>query len=342
MGTTLDNGIYLPDEGERNCYEGLAGNWVALDNHLGSTNIHVTINDKQAWDGHIADTTIHVTSADKQSWNGHVADTTIHVTSADKQSWNGHVADLVKHVTAEDKSKWDAVTSKANDSDVVHKSGNETISGVKTFSDNISTKKIISNVAQLQINARSNADSVAVIAGADASEGGGIWLYGKNSVNKSHVAIQVYDTDASTYHAARLNMDGSLTPTVSNNGLGSSSFKWKSFNGLNPSALGMPDLSNGVDISSYITVVANANKESLYTPPANGWISVRLSRTSGSFAILLIQGGMVSAGRDTTSESGVKTADAMLPVVGGVQVSINSSLADSVVSAYFYPCQGNV
>ena len=55
MGTTLDNGIYLPDEGERNCYDGLAGNWVALDNHLGSTDIHVTINDKQAWDGHVAD-----------------------------------------------------------------------------------------------------------------------------------------------------------------------------------------------------------------------------------------------------------------------------------------------
>ena len=51
MGTTLDHGIYLPDEGERNCYDGLAGNWVALDNHLGSTDIHVTINDKQAWNG---------------------------------------------------------------------------------------------------------------------------------------------------------------------------------------------------------------------------------------------------------------------------------------------------
>ena len=31
MGQTLTNGIYLPAEGERNCYDGLEGNWRALD-----------------------------------------------------------------------------------------------------------------------------------------------------------------------------------------------------------------------------------------------------------------------------------------------------------------------
>lgn len=101
-------------------------------------------------------------------------------------------------------------------------------------------------------------------------------------------------------------------------------------------------MSNGIDISGYITVVANANKESLYTPPANGWISVRLTKTSGQLGVLLIQGNMASGGTRVDVESGVATANAMLPVVGGVQVSINSALADGVVSAYFYPCQGNV
>ena len=32
MGGTLDNGIYLPDQGERNCYNGLKNNWDTLDN----------------------------------------------------------------------------------------------------------------------------------------------------------------------------------------------------------------------------------------------------------------------------------------------------------------------
>ena len=124
MGTTLDHGIYLPDEGERNCYDGLAGNWVALDNHLGSTNIHVTINDKQAWNGHVADSVKHVTAEDKAKWNG----------KADASALTAHTGNTTIHVTAEDKNKWDAVTSKADDSDVVHKSRDETISGNKTFS----------------------------------------------------------------------------------------------------------------------------------------------------------------------------------------------------------------
>ena len=123
--------------------------------------------------------------------------------------------------------------------------------------------------------------------------------------------------------------------------LGTSTDKWDKINGLNPSSLSLPDLSNGIDISSYITV-NGGNKESLYTPPANGWISVILTRTSGSVAVLLKQGNIASSGHKVEQESGIGSCNATLPVVGGVQVSINSALADSIVSAYFYPCQGNV
>ena len=186
MGQTLTNGIYLPNEGERNCYSGLAANWNTVDTlkgnyslhainvdihvtaaekeawdgkadasaltaHTGDTTIHVTAEDKQAWNGkadasaltaHTGNTTIHVTAEDKEAWNSkadasaltaHTGDTTIHVTAEDKQAWDGHVADTVKHVTAEDKAKWDAVTSKADDSAVVHKSGDESVIGSKRF-----------------------------------------------------------------------------------------------------------------------------------------------------------------------------------------------------------------
>ena len=230
-----------------------------------------------------------------------------------------------------------ALVDLAQDSDVVHKSGNETVGGVKTFSDNISAKKIISNAAQLQINAMSSANSVAVIAGANASEGGGMWLYGKDSVNKSHVAIQVYDTDASTYHAVRLNMDGSLTPTVSNNGLGSSLFKWKSFNGLNPSSLGMPDLDNGIDISSYITIGDTDNN--YYTPPANGWIWIKaigngLAITQGDFGI--------NANYVAHSGTGEKWVEANLLVTKDIQATIRCRSITGIVGAKFYPCLGNV
>ena len=40
MGQTLTHGIYLPDEGERNCYDGLAGNWQLLDGAVGTVAEH--------------------------------------------------------------------------------------------------------------------------------------------------------------------------------------------------------------------------------------------------------------------------------------------------------------
>ena len=61
MGEVLNNGVYLPDRGERNAYDGLKGNWNTLDSIAGKV---------PGYDAHISDTDIHVTAADKQTWNG--------------------------------------------------------------------------------------------------------------------------------------------------------------------------------------------------------------------------------------------------------------------------------
>lgn len=57
MGQTLDNGIYLPSKGERNCYDGLASNWTTLDSvvggyraHVANENIHITSEERSKWD----------------------------------------------------------------------------------------------------------------------------------------------------------------------------------------------------------------------------------------------------------------------------------------------------
>lgn len=42
MGQTLTHGVYLPDEGERNCYAGLAANWNILDGAVGTVAEHTT------------------------------------------------------------------------------------------------------------------------------------------------------------------------------------------------------------------------------------------------------------------------------------------------------------
>jgi hypothetical protein len=42
MGQALTHGVYLPDEGERNCYSGLAANWQILDSSVGTIAEHTT------------------------------------------------------------------------------------------------------------------------------------------------------------------------------------------------------------------------------------------------------------------------------------------------------------
>lgn len=123
MGQTLTNGIFLPNEGERKCYTGLAGNWRAIDGYIGDYNVHV------------ADVVIHVSQADRDKWDA--VDN-----KADASALTAHTGNTTIHVTAEDKNKWDAVTSKANDADVVHKAGAETIAGPKTFSDTVTVPSI--------------------------------------------------------------------------------------------------------------------------------------------------------------------------------------------------------
>lgn len=59
------------------------------------------------------------------------------ITSAKVTSYDNHIADTDIHVTTADKNRWNTVTSKADDSDVVHKSGNETISGDKVFNNRL-------------------------------------------------------------------------------------------------------------------------------------------------------------------------------------------------------------
>lgn len=123
MGQTLTNGIFLPNEGERNCYTGLEGNWRAIDGYIGDYNVHV------------ANVVIHVSQADRDKWDAVTG-------KADASALTAHTGNTTIHVTAEDKTKWDAVTGKADDADAVHKSGAETIAGPKTFSDTVTVPSI--------------------------------------------------------------------------------------------------------------------------------------------------------------------------------------------------------
>jgi hypothetical protein len=108
-------------------------------------------------------------------------------------------------------------------------------------------------------------------------------------------------------------------------------------NGLNPSSLGMPDLNNGIDISSYITIGDTDNN--YYTPPANGWIWIRLIGNGAS-----IHQGDFGSNANYVANSGTseKWVETCLLVTKDIQATIRCRNITGIIGAKFYPCLGNV
>ena len=133
-----------------------------------------------SYDSHIADTDIHVTTADKTKWNNGVSqsyvlryssssvtdnstiafstlDNTDNIKSGDKViDMDGKIFSVVSVDTANQTvTVGSALIDLALDANVVHTSGDETVAGVKTFSDNpvIGSNNVNITVSNRQITA---------------------------------------------------------------------------------------------------------------------------------------------------------------------------------------------
>ena len=474
MGQTLENGVYLPSEGERNCYAGLKTNWEILDQKVADVTAL-----QQAVAG-----ALHrqiVASLPTTDIDPNTIYMILSGTSATENVYNEFMyvnnaweligtsaTDLTNYYT---KAEVDGkLLLKANDSDVVHKSGDETVGGIKNFTNDTyitslnftnevaspsssasSTMPIINTITYTsgdtsvvaRLNFRVTADGIKSLyphennqyalglTSRKWSEVHGVtYYYGSSDVEFSQKFVTTdtaqnvtanknfkglittlpdsplwtFNTNttaditslASTCIHIESRAAGSLTdlsggawyiaqigtgcfffrqntgtdirfkhfPTnvvskicvMSNDNkfisdlvpdttnaykLGDSNFKWSAINGLEPSSLGMPDLSNGIDISSYITQGTGHNE---YTPPANGYVSIILKSTSAT-AIFLYQGDFGRSSYSSTSlpnETDVCCINS-IPVVSGTKVTIDIKGSNSyIVSAKFFPCQGNV
>lgn len=307
MGQTLTNGIYLPDEGEVRCYDGLASNWTTLDSVVGG------------YRAHAADLTIHVTAADKAAWNG----------KADASALTAHTGNTTIHVTAEDKSKWDAVTSKANDADAVHKSGAETIGGIKTFSDDTYFKSLnfTNEVASQSSSSSAILPLLATVTYRDETPSATaqfnlrITAAGEKSLyphENNQYSLGLASRRLKEIHTYSLNVLSQI-------------------NGINPGALSMPNLSAGVDISAYITNITGVSNINKFTPTADGWISIGLS--NADFIEIYIPASLMGA--TFTKSTMNSTSLASMPVIANKEVKITLK-GSSIGWAKFYPCQGNI
>lgn len=323
-----------------------------------------------------------------------------------------------------------ALIDLANDSDVVHTSGNETIGGVKSFSDDTYIKSLNftnevastsssssaimpivttvtytdqspSQTARLNFRITANGEkslyphennqyslgltsrrwtdffsyhgnfagqqqgdeyssnartNLTLLANRDTAgqsgivfdsfrentaQGTGMHILGfgmkENSTRYEGVRFQwLYNSVNSGYNFnLKPNTQGTNKPLTYN--LGTSSDKWDTINGLNPSSLGMPDLANGIDISSYITHLDKVVNQ--YTPPVNGYINIIVKKTS--LPIVSIRMQQLYGLMTSCETADFSTWGTCLPVIAGQIVEFYIS-ADSLMSAIFFPCQGNV
>lgn len=337
MGQTLTNGIFLPNEGERNCYTGLEGNWRAIDAYIGGYNVHV------------ADVVIHVSQEDRDKWDAVTG-------KADTTALTAHTGDTTIHVTAEDKAKWDAVTTKANDASVMHLTGDESSTGKKTFGDMATFDgSYLGNEAST--NART---AIVVESNRDTHGQSGIYItkFRQNRAQGAlsgndvvYLTLDLLENSIRTNGIFRFNFrdfvnnvpqDIAFYPTGLKNSLGgsdggSSNNKWHLFNGINPGALSLPDLTAGVDISAYITDITGASNINKFTPTADGWVSIGLS--NADFIEIYIPSSLI--GGSFTKSTVNNYGQAFMPVIANKEVCFALKGA-SIGWAKFYPCQGNV
>ena len=107
-------------------------------------------------------------------------------------------------------------------------------------------------------------------------------------------------------------------------------------NALEPSSLSLPsgNLNDIIDISSYLSIL-DGSSANTYVAPANGWISITLSNSSGIQAYI---NGLWGHQIVRPTAGGIRF---LMPVLKSLTVNI-LIFGGTVDNARFIPCQGNV
>ena len=162
-----------------------------------------------------------------------------------------------------------------------------------------------------------------------------------NSTSIANIAIK-YN---STTDEKTLETNGDFIPTDNaSQNIGNSTSKWATLNGLEPSALGMPDLNNGIDISSYFD--ATQISTNTYTASADGYISLAISSPNRG-SINAVIGSDFWA---TTAYGAVNPNDGnsflqcmCVPILKNQTITVYlRTTGGTLENAKFYPCLGNV
>lgn len=118
-------------------------------------------------------------------------------------------------------------------------------------------------------------------------------------------------------------------------------YKLTHINDLNPGSLSLPDLDNGLDISGYITTGSSTNDS--YTAPADGYLAIILASSSPcGLYVYDYSKGIFMRSNSITDSTYNNVCGVFMPILKNQTMNIASRVTDNIVSAKFYPCQGNV
>ena len=353
MGQTLSHGVYLPNEGERNCYAGLASNWQILNTAVGAIAEKAPLVHTHT-KSDITDFPVYGTTAGTicEGNDSRLSDARTPVAHTHTKS---DVTDLFNS---------DFIPSANNSYDLGSSSYQWNNLYAKGYYYNsvawgLDKENTWSNINSYQREIRLNGDRDAYIAPMWEGAGSGI-AFLNSDATKTFVFGQ-HTTDAKNKKVIDGTKGRLLIRTGERNGetvldfepraanaiLGTSTNKWKTLNGINPGALSLPDFSAEFDVSGQIVPPAGENQISInwgkntFTPSVNGWLSVRIHKAT---VIKIYRESRASYCFDSRIDS----ADDICvcsPVVAGVEYTIKIQ-ATQFSSGFDHfrlsPCQGNV
>ena len=241
-----------------------------------------------------------------------------------------------------------------NVSEFVGVSGNQTISGDKEF-NNISASDTLKAKKYINFNDNSN---IYISGGRGWNLGGQISLFGKGNVTRDDSGNIVTDGGDVVLRCTSnlcgnfdvvLNVNNSIkepqfSPTHNKINLGTSTNKWKTFNGLNPGALSLPSMAwisldtTGFDVTA-TTIGA-------FTSTVYGWAILSMSQKNKPFGIWILQGSY-RVTYQSVYHQGDYLIFALIPVWPNLNLTIYCT-ADDIDSTrkvnwlQVFPCQGNV
>ena len=253
-----------------------------------------------------------------------------------------------------------------NASEFVGVSGNQTISGVKTFSSNITIQGSY-NGNEFSSNART---VLEFRANRDTANKSGIYLskfrqnraQGEMGYNDSHMlAIDVLENEVRTNDLFRFSFKGwvndvptnaYLEPYNSNTQtfLGTASHKWadvgtNAINGINPGALSLPNTASPIQLDT-TSFDVTATTIGTFASTVDGWAILSMSQKNKPFGIWIIS-EFYRASFYSVKNNTDYMIFALIPVKANLNMTIYCT-ADDIDSTRVinwlrvYPCQGNV